>query len=82
MVNVCANYMGTVILLKSFNTKDKANEFMQHDYVLHYADEIEDAEEDDVIFADEMFLEDDIPFFDVPLNNQNLAEFELDELPF
>lgn len=81
MINVCANYMGTVILLDSFNTKDKADEFMSHDYILHYANEIEDAEEDEVIHPDEMFIEDDVPFFNMPLNNIK-AEFDLDELPF
>ena len=58
MINVCAHYCGTTILLDSFETDTEANEFMQHDYILHYADEIENGEEDEIIKADEMFISD------------------------
>jgi len=78
MINVCAHYCGTTILLESFKTKKEAKEFMKNDYILHYADEIEDGEEDDLIYSDEMFIEDEIPFFETAE-----TKFEdLDELPF
>ena len=80
MTNVCAKYCGTIILLESFEDEDDAKEFMKHDYILHYADEYENANEDDIIYSDEMFLEDEIPFFDTPMININ--NLSLDELPF
>lgn len=75
MINVCCNYCGSIILLESFDNQDDADSFMKNQYVLFYADEIEDAEEDVIISPDEMFIEDEIPFFEKPNIN-------LDELPF
>ena len=80
MINVCAHYCGTTILINSFETEEEAKEFIKHDYVLYYADELENAEEDEIIHSDEMFLEDELPFFNTPAANIN--DLSLDELPF
>ena len=82
MINVCANYCGATILLESFETKDEAEEFMTHDYVLFYADEIENGEEDEIIYTDEMFIEDELPFFESYEQTKLNNKLELDELPF
>ena len=78
MINVCANHHGEVILLETFTEEEQAKEFMKYDYVLHYADEFENAEEDDIIHSYEMFIEDEIPFFE-KVNNIDITP---DELPF
>jgi len=78
MVNVCAHYCGSTILLAELESEEAAGEFMKHDYILFYADEILNADEDVVIHPDEMFVEDEIPFCE-PIH----AEYEQsDELPF
>ena len=82
MFNVCARYCGTTILLESFEKKKDAEEFMKKDYILHYADEIEDGEEDELIYADEMFLENQLPFFESAVKCNNTNILDLDELPF
>ena len=82
MVNVCAHYCGTTILLESFETKTEAEEFMQHDYVLHYADEIENGEEDEIIYSDEMFISDDEIPFSEEYQNFTFDDEDLDNLPF
>ena len=82
MINVCANYCGSIILLESFETKDEAEEFMTHDYILFYADEIENGEKDEIIYTNEMFIEDELPFFEKPVETKLNNELELDELPF
>ena len=83
MINVCAHYCGTTILLDSFENKEDAEEFMKHDYVLHYADEIENAEEDELIYSDEMFISDEnIPFAEPISNEEIIYADDLDELPF
>ena len=84
MFNVCANYCGTTILLKSCETEDQAKEFMKHDYVLHYADEIEDGEEDEIIHIDEMFIENEVPFYEIKIQNTDLQNIfaNNNELPF
>ena len=83
MVNVFAHYNGTTILIDTFKLREDAEEFIKHDYILHYADEIENGEEDDIIYSDEMFISDDeIPFTEtVPL--KVIYDYEnLDDLPF
>ena len=82
LVNVCAHYCGTTILLESFETKKEAEEFMKNNYILHYADEIEDGEEDELIYADEMFLETQLPFFESAVKYNNTNILDPDELPF
>ena len=54
---VCAKYCGSVIELESFDTEDEAYDFMQEPYTLFYEDEIDDGEEDEVIYPDEMWVE-------------------------
>ena len=80
MTNVCAHYCGTTILLESFETEEAAKEFMKHDYVLYYADELENAEADEIIYSYEMFIEDELPFFETP--KIEIKDIDLDELPF
>lgn len=80
MVNVCAHYNGTIILLAEFETEEDAKEFMQHDYILYHADELEDAEDDELIYKDQMFIDNgkEIPFSE-PFE---INELLWDELPF
>lgn len=68
MIKVCAHYCGTTILLEEFETLEEAEEFMTHNYILHYEDEMENADDDELIYADEMFIDNDTE--------------EDDELPF
>ena len=90
MYKVCAYYCGTTIMLEEFDTTEEAEEFMTHDYILHYEDEMENADGDEIIYADEMFIlvdatdeEDEydgegIPFAEAPFE----AVDDWDELPF
>jgi len=85
MIKVCAYYQGTIILLEEFETEEQATEFMSHNYILHYADEYENADEDELIYTDEMFIDtDDIPFSELlkPWERLGIAEEDWDELPF
>ena len=80
MVNVCAKYCGSTILLAQCDTEKDAEEFMKKPYTLFYADEIENGEDDEVIYPHEMFIEDEIPFTDVDIP---FDDYEItDELPF
>ena len=86
MVNVCAKYCGATILLKSFESVEQAKEFMKHTYVLYEADETENMEEE-CIYPDEMYLEDEIPFYESSgdmFGEKDADGFGLepDELPF
>ena len=66
MVKVCAHYCGTIIMIGEFETREQANEFMKHSYLMHYVDELVNATEDELIYPDEMFIEEDeIPFCEV-----------------
>lgn len=82
MINVCAHYCGTTILLESFETEEEAKEFMKHEYILYYADELEDQDEDDIIMPAEMFIEDELPFFETQEHSIEFKNINLDELPF
>ena len=62
MINVCAKYCGSTIILAECETESEAEQFMKNDYVLFYADEIENGTEDEIIHPDEMFIDDEIPF--------------------
>ena len=79
---VCTNYYGAVVDLDYFNTKDEAEDFMKRPCIMFYADEIEDAEEDEVIYPYEMWIEedpkdkDDVPFCDVSFDDLP------DDMPF
>lgn len=78
MVNVCARYSGTVILLAECETEEEAKAFMKNDYVLFYADELEGIDDDEIIYSNEMFIEDELPFYEPVKINYGGA----DELPF
>ena len=82
LINVCAHYCGTTILIDSFKTEEEAKEFMKHDYILYYADELENAEEDEIIYSNEMFIEDELPFFETQTPQIKFEDVNLDELPF
>lgn len=81
-MNVCTKYCGTTILLAECNTEEEAEEFMKHDYVLYYSDEIED-DEDVVISHDEMFICEDIHFYE-PMTKEQFDKYfeDYDDLPF
>jgi hypothetical protein len=51
-------------LLESFETQEAADKFMKNKYVLFYADELENAEEDVIINPEDMFIEEELPFFE------------------
>ena len=79
MIKVCARYCGTTILLDEFENEDEAKEFMKHDYVLNYYDEFENVVDDEIIHANEMFIDDSE---DVPFSEPMLEIDYSDELPF
>lgn len=79
---VCAHYNGITIMLDKFETDKEAEEFMKHDFVLHFADELEDADEDEIICKENMFIDnelDDLPFSE-PININDVEW--VDDLPF
>ena len=80
-MNVYAHHDGTTILLAENLTNDEANEFMLNTYVLDYADETL-GYEDDVIFPDEMYASDEIPFYEPSDQAENYDDLDPDELPF
>lgn len=56
MINVCAHYNGSVILLAEFENEEEAEIFMSHDcWLSGYGDEAE------IVYTDEMFICDEIP---------------------
>lgn len=60
MIRVCANHDNKLIMIDEFWTIEEAQSFMKNKYVLHYADEFEDADEDEIIYPEEMFIENEI----------------------
>ena len=85
MIKVCENYCGSTILLAEFEKEEEANEFMKHNYILFYADELDNAEEDEIIYPNEMFIDtEEIPFCEPinPWEMYNLTEEQWGELPF
>ena len=83
MYKVCAMIDDKICLLEEFECKPEAEEFMLHDYVLFYKDEMEEATEDEVIHPEEMFILDDqdlLPFTDITPPSEVGAFAE--ELPF
>lgn len=76
MVKVCAHCIDADIMLEEFKTEMEAEEFMKHDYVLAYADEVE-SNEDIIVHPEEMYIDNDyIPF------SEPLTQEELDMLPY
>ena len=71
MYKVCAHYQGTTILLKEFECKPKAEEFMLHPYYIEY-----DDGSDEIIYPDEMYLEIDVD------KSEAFADLKPDDLPF
>ncbi len=60
MVRVCANHDNSIVMLDEFWTTEEAEEFMKHKYVLYYADETEDSDKDEVVYPEEMFIDNEI----------------------
>ena len=82
---VCAHYCGTVIELETFENKDLAEEFAMYPCELYSADETEDGIEDEIIYPDEMWVEEQssLPFSDLPRYSELFQTLEYeDELPF
>ena len=78
-MKVCAHYCGTTIMLADHLTEEQAKELMKNIYIIRYADDPDN--DDDFIYPDEMFTEeDDLPFSELP--EQQEQELDLDELPF
>lgn len=84
MLTVCADYCGSPVMLRQFNDFESATEFMKHDYVIFHADEIENAEEDEIISKNEMYITDELPFEDMPSEKEEIwIKYQgSDELPF
>ena len=70
MIKVCGYYYDTTLLIGEFETVEEAEEFMTHDYLVYYADETANGEEEWILTCD-MFIdpdslpykeEDDLPF--------------------
>ena len=82
-MKICARYCGTTILLAEVDTQEEADAFMSNDYILHYADEYEDAYEDEVIRKDEMFIDEqeEIPFCDNTVYSMDNSYIDID-MPF
>ncbi len=81
MYQVCAKYCGTTISLEEFDTQEEANHFTEAPYVLFYKDEIENGTEDEIIYPNEMWVEEALPFTDPPVK-QPEYNFDDDDLPF
>jgi len=82
MYQVCAKYCGTTISLEEFETQEKAEHFSESPFILFYKDEIENGEEDEIIYPSEMWVEEALPFTD-PTVKQPEYEFICDDdLPF
>ena len=82
MTKVCAHYCGTTILLASFNTEEEADQFMKNGFMLLEDDE-QEYEDGYWIYPDEMFKEEEIPFFEQDAGKGlNFTCIDTDELPF
>ena len=76
MYKVCAHYQGTEILLEEFECKPEAEEFMLHPYYIEY----DDGGEEEIIYHDDMYLEEDSST-NVG-KTEAFADLEPDDLPF
>ena len=82
MVNVCADFCGSTVLLAQNIPEEEAYEFIKHKYVMFHADELEDGDEDIIIYPSEMFIsEEEIPFTETEFTNPYDYD-DTDELPF
>lgn len=83
MIKVCAYLNKELLCLSSFEKEEDADDFMKNDYVLCFADEVEENE-DVVISSDDMFTvvdDETIPFSEIFSDVTEEPEEEI-ELPF
>ena len=78
-MKICARYCGTTILLAEFNDRKQAEEFMKHDFVMNYYDEFDNIEDDEIIHANEMFIDEEDE--EIPFSDPVVYEWD-DDLPF
>ena len=83
---VCTrSYCNVPAMLGVFDTEEEAARFMTIPFVSAYADEMENADEDEIIYPSEMYIEEfdenEIPFSE-PFDTPNLTDEELEMLPF
>ena len=78
MYRVCARYEGTSIFLEEFETIEEAKEFMAHDYIIAYADELENEDGNEVVHPYEMYIDDEE---EIPFNEPVFYDWD-DDLPF
>lgn len=84
---VCTrSYCGTPIMLEEFSAQEEAERFMNSPYTMFYADEFEYADEDEVVYPSDMYLEsfneneeDEIPFCE---SYVHWTDEEMEMLPF
>ena len=83
MYHVCAKYCGAVIELENFEDMNQTTDFMKQPMVLFYKDEIEGGEEDEVIYPNEMWIEENMSFDSSWITSEfEPSQDELDDLPF
>ena len=83
MYRVCAHYCWTTISVDEFETEQEAENCAKNPVVLFYKDEIENGEEDEVIYPNEMWVEEALPFDDPPTKTElKFTDEELEYLPF
>jgi len=57
MYAVCTDIYKPYLVVASFNTEEEAEEFAKVPAVLAYSDELENGEEDVVIYPEQMWIE-------------------------
>lgn len=57
MYAVCTDVYKPYLVIADFNTKEEAEEFIKVPAVLLYADELENGEEDVVVYPKQMWVE-------------------------
>ena len=78
---VCAKYCGSVIELDEFKTQDEAVAFTKNPFVLFYADEMENGEEDEIIYPKEMWIEEYLGVRKI-VESYKPIEYSTEILPF
>lgn len=82
MFNVCTRRYGMTVILKSFDTKRKAEKFSKNNYTFLKAEDFKDLTEDQIITPDQMFIStEDLPFCEAIDKNYILSSNQ-DELPY
>lgn len=82
MYQVCTKYCGTIISLTELISLEEAEEFVKHPFVMFYKDEFDKERDDDVIYPDEMWIEEALPFTDSPSKTEWKELEDAVELPF